>query len=146
MRQRLNMNGKFSMELQKHGVQRHWIGENLREMEAGDKRLTIFWYLWLLLGIIFNFDFWFLDLNELMKINFAICNPDLSPSVGAIRLLLPRPQLLQVSPQSPSPPDEKKRLQSVSWFSTVTTSLHFLVIVGSNLSLKIKVVQNKRTD
>ena len=115
MRQRLNMNGKFSMELQKHGVQRHWIGENLREMEAGDKRLTIFWYLWLLLGIIFNFDFWFLDLNELMKINFAICNPDLSPSVGAIRLLLPRPQLLQVSPQSLSPPGEKKRLQPVSW-------------------------------
>ena len=75
----------------------------------GDIRLTIFWYLWLLLCIIFNFDLWFLDLNELMKINFAICNPDLSPSVGAIRLLLPRPQLLQVSPQSPSPPGEKKR-------------------------------------
>ena len=41
------MNGKFSMELQKHGVQRHWIGcpfmgENLREMEADDIRLTIF--------------------------------------------------------------------------------------------------------
>ena len=46
-RRRLNMNGKFSMELQKHGVQRHWIGcpfmgENLREMEADDIRLTIF--------------------------------------------------------------------------------------------------------
>ena len=50
-----------------------------------------------------------------MKINLAICNPDLSPSVGAIRLLLPRPQLLQVSPQSLSPPGEKKRLQPVSW-------------------------------
>ena len=81
----------------------------------GSRWLTTFWYLWLLLGIIFNFDFWFLDLNELMKINFAICNPDLSPSVGAIRLLLPRPQLLQVSPQSLSPPGEKKRLQPVSW-------------------------------
>ena len=46
------------------------------------------------------------------------------------------------------PSGEKKRLQPVSWFSTATTltSLHFLVIVGSNLSLKIKVVQNKRTD
>ena len=46
-RQRHNMNKKLFSGAKNHGVQRHWIGcpfmgENLREMEADDIRLTIF--------------------------------------------------------------------------------------------------------